>query len=195
MNHQASTRALRARHAPCRATRSKGAVLVIALILVVVIGISSAVAMRTSLFGDVISQNMRAQSLAFQAAETALRYCEERVTSSPPAVAMILGGTDDEWRTESNWAAANVVPDEFTGSQITYAQQPQCLVKRMTYRELYEGTTKAPNAVLPDEQDADYIFMYRITARGFSPDFRRDGAGLSISGAQASVQSTIRSLE
>ena len=51
--------------------RSKGVVLIIALILLAVIGISSALALRMSLFGDIVSQNLRAQNLALQAAELA----------------------------------------------------------------------------------------------------------------------------
>lgn len=195
---RASSGGARRRHRGPRRAQSRGMVLVIALILLVVIGISSSVAIRTSLFGDLVSQNMRAQALALEAAELALRYCESQVAAGNyAAISVIEGGTDDEWRTESNWDTANSVPASVLGSNINYAVTPQCMVKRMSYAEAFPAENVPPNAKrIRDrlEDGEEYVFIFRITARGYSPDFRRDGDGRPVSGAQVTVQSALRAI-
>ncbi|MCM5679659.1 hypothetical protein M8A51_08945 [Schlegelella sp. S2-27] len=181
---------------------SRGVVLVIALILVVVIGVSSAVAIRTSLFGDMVSQNMRAQNLAFQSAELALRYCEGEVhrvimAEEELGIAVIYGGTEDEWRNETNWEAANAVPDDFLGDNLSYAVTPQCMVKQINYLDAFGSASPKPDSKSPLDQGGfpvEEVKLFRITARGYSPDFRRDDDGLAVAGAMATVQSTIRAL-
>lgn len=188
--------ACRRAHRPMPAAQ-RGVVLVIALILVVVIGVSSAVAIRTSLFGDIISQNMRAQNLAFQAAEIALRYCEEQALEpGAPGVTVIPSGIGNEWTVESNWTnSANNVPAEFVGSDLNYPTAPQCLIRELTYEDAFGAMTKDPtkfSIIDANPELVEYMVFYRITARGFSPEFQRDGNGLPIAGAQASVQSMTR---
>lgn len=188
--------------------RSQGIVLVVALILLVVITISSVVAMRSAQSNDMVSGNLRAQGLAQQAAEIALRYCEQQLISRLPITVFALNNAaiTDEWRTAANWDAAtgrvNTVPAAFLGTAaagnglVNYETPPQCIVRRLTYDEAYSGVDILATTVRTADRglDQQYVFIWRITARGFSPDFQRNAAGASISGSEAWVQSTIRTV-
>lgn len=189
-------------------TKSRGAALVVALLLLLVITISATVAMRSALFGDMISQNMRSQSLALQAAEAALRFCEQQVSISAPINVLDLNNPNppinNEWETAENWADSlivNAVPDAIVNTEtpgapgaVNYRVLPDCIVRRMTFSEAY--TELPADALRPEDRgiSSDYIFYFRITARGFSPDFRRDAEGNAVSGAQITLQSTLRGI-
>jgi Tfp pilus assembly protein PilX len=173
-------------------------VLVVALILLVVIGISSAMIARSALFGGLASQNMRAQQLALQAAEIALRSCENLLlvwvranpdpdapVGPPPTWARVypnLRNIDEAapfWLTRANWAGANVltVPAAELGMTVDYAQPPQCMAQQVRVPGVDPRATER---------------TYEITAWGFSPDYQRDGSGEAISGAETLLQSVIR---
>ena len=164
---------------------ARGVVLVIALILLVVIGLSSALAIRTALYGDVIASNVRAQGLAMQAAEMALRHCEEQarqVAQNTPPEKFILqsvANIDDaiQWQKRSNWASmANEVPTSVLGST-SYPQPPLCLVEEVE--------------LAPPKPGALTERAFQITARGFSPDYEGTNAG-STNGAEVWLQSVLR---
>src|SRR5262245_57025383 len=70
----------------CLRRDSRGVVLVISLIILAVIAISSAVAIRTAMLGDLATNGMRIQTAALQAAETALRYCEDQALVPAPVI-------------------------------------------------------------------------------------------------------------
>jgi Tfp pilus assembly protein PilX len=59
-----------------RAKPQRGLVLVIALILMAIIGISSSAAIRLALSSNAVSMGLRANNEAFQRADIALRWCE-----------------------------------------------------------------------------------------------------------------------
>lgn len=186
-----------------RTTRrhERGVALVIALILLIVITIGSVVAMRSSLFTDMVSKNMRAQNLAMQSAEMALRYCEQQVAGNTAAINVFV--LDDptvanEWQTMANWLPANgrvnAVPAAYLGTTIDYETPPQCIVRRLSYIEAYGSEALPADATKPEDRgmSPDYLFFFRVTARGFSPDFQRDASGNSISGAEVWLQSMVR---
>jgi type IV pilus assembly protein PilX len=180
--------------------RQRGVVLVIALILVVVIGVSSAVAIRSSMFSDMVSHNMRTQNLAFQAAEAGLKFCEQQVVRNNLAGMNVVVGPfpdpdNDEWTVAAMWTArANAPPAAFLGTEVGFATPPQCLIRMMSFDEATalfpknEFSVPVENMAFIPEQ---YAF-YRITARGFSPDYREDANGTAISGSQVTVQSMVR---
>lgn len=184
-----------------RSLRSKsgGIVLVVALILLVVMTVSSVVAMRGATSSDVVSNNIRSQNLALQAAELALRHCERVVLSGAMATPLQLnnGAIINEWQTAANWSGATgvvTVPTATLGTTVPYSTAPQCLIRLMSYDEMYGSINMNFTTVRPSDRGLpeNNIYMYRITARGFSPDFRRDGSGVPTSGSQAWVQSTLR---
>ena len=75
--------------------------MVMTLILLTVMAVSTAVAVRLSLTTDMVGANLRARTLAFQAAEAALRYCEEKVTSEFTSLPMLVNyQKDEEWLDE-----------------------------------------------------------------------------------------------
>ncbi len=86
-------------------TPQQGIVMVMTLILLTVMAVSTAVAVRLSLTTDMVGANLRARTLAFQAAEAALRYCEEKVTSEFTSLPMLVNyQKDEEWLDEAAWA-------------------------------------------------------------------------------------------
>jgi hypothetical protein len=177
---------------------SRGIVLVVALILLAVIGISSAMAMRMSLFGDIVSKNMRAQNLALQSAELALRYCERQVAQDPGSVPMVSGlGTALEWQAPAQWASAVTVPADMLGTAAGYRMAPQCLIRLFSVDEFLAAWPPDPGTVLADSRgySSDYVVLHRITARGFSPDFERDGNGQPVAGAEVWLQSLVRGVQ
>jgi type IV pilus assembly protein PilX len=177
---------------------SRGVVLVVALILVAVIGISSAMAMRLSLFGDIVSKNMRAQNLALQSAELALRFCERQVALDPGAVPMVSGlGSDLEWQLPAQWQSALTVPEAALGTVAGYRTAPQCLVRLFSVDEFLAAWPPDPGTVSSDARgySSDYVVLHRITARGFSPDFERDANGQPVAGAEVWLQSLVRGVQ
>jgi len=123
-----------------------------------------------------------------QAAEAALRFCERQVMSGLGAVPIqpvpaINSDSPSAWNVPANWQAgagmvatlpANVVNS--AAARVQYGERPQCMVERMELLAVRGAM----------DEDA-----FQITARGFSPNFRRDGAG-TINGAEVWLQSTIR---
>lgn len=184
-----------------RLASARGVALVIALILLIVITISSMMIMRSSLFSDMVSKNMRSQNLAMQAAEIALRFCERQVADSTAGFrvfALNNSAITDEWQLAANWTAAsnrvNTVPAAFIGATVNFPVAPECIVRRLSYEEAYDGAAVPRNAAKPEDRGVppEYIFFFRITARGYSPDYERDANGNAVSGAEIWLQSTVR---
>lgn len=191
-------RAVVHRPALLKRRRSQGVVLVVALILVAVIGISSAMAMRLSLFGDIVSKNMRAQNLALQSAELALRFCERQVALDPGSVPMVSGlGAAREWQLPAQWGSALTLPATALGTAAGYRTPPQCLVRLFSVDEFLAAWPPDPGTVLADARgfSSDYVVLHRITARGFSPDFERNASNQPIAGAEVWLQSLVRGVQ
>lgn len=174
------------------ASAQRGAVLIVALVMLMVIALMSVSVLRGSLTSDLIANDMRAQSLAQQSAELALRYCERRAAADIEAGAagFVLPALDDDdgdasngrpvrWNTFSNWfgggLAAVSLPDAvlLSAESPVRPPSPQCLAE---YAYLDDGSTQA---VL-------------VTARGFSPDYRQDTVGRTTAGAAVWLQSVLK---
>ena len=187
----------RRRHGSRRTSR--GVVLVMALILLAVIGVSSALAMRATLFSDMVSKNLRAQNLALQSAELALRHCERQVALDPGSVVMLSAlGLELEWQTEARWtASAMTVPVGRLGTDAGYRTAPQCLVRLISVDEFLAAFPPDPTTISAESRgySSDYVVLHRITARGFSPDFERDASGVAIAGAEVWLQTLVRGVQ
>jgi hypothetical protein len=195
-----STLQQRGRRRSAAPGRSKGVVLIIALILLAVIGISSALALRMSLFGDIVSQNLRAQNLALQAAELALKYCERQVATDPGSVPMLrIPGAVVEWQVAANWDPGSTVPvpEATLGTAAGYRTPPQCLIRAFSADDYLPAGVPGPGSISSDNRgfSSDYVVLHRITARGFSPDFSRDAEGEPVSGAEIWLQSVVRGVQ
>lgn len=159
--------------------RQRGVALIVALVVLVIIGLTSAAVMRGALSSDLVTNNTRVQTLATQAAQVALKYCELSLQAPPPIPITLLAeppaGEDMAWTVFGNWSdvdKVNTVPDEFMKSELSSfapSRMPQCIAQRSSV-----GGTK-PTIV--------------VTARGFSPDFQADAdTGATVAGSVVWLQ-------
>lgn len=171
--------------------RQAGISLIIVLIMLVVIGLTSASAIRNATSDERVTNNVRMQNLAQQYADAALRYCESEVAKADAdrvatlieanIVATAFGATA-AWNQTNTWtgvggasASLTTVPEvqiRSSNSSFRPATLPQCVVEKQ---------------VLEDGKSA-----YVITARGFSPDYTANAAsGVTTGGSVVWLQSTL----
>lgn len=204
---------------------ASGNVLLTTLILMAVMGLGAAMAVKASISNDMVSANMRNRQLAFHAAETALRHCEKLLADDPAAVPVLVNFnpgpySDNEWTHENQWKgnAAIPVPVNTLGmtdslrtielppgtvddSQTSHLSiSPMCLIRLFTIDEWRQRFPTTPGTVTAETRgfNAEHIFMYRITARGFSPDYmppHRDDDPQTARGAMVQLQSVVRSVQ
>jgi type IV pilus assembly protein PilX len=178
-----------------RRDRQGGISLIIVLIMLVVIGMTSAATIRSATSDERVSNNMRMQNLAQQYAEAALRYCESQVAmpdADPTRVATLKEGilvqTDiggaPAWNHDYAWtgiggvalASLTTVPEsqiKSLDSSFRPTVLPQCVVEKQ---------------VVEVAKPAAYV----ITARGFSPDYTADAAtGKTTGGSVVWLQATL----
>lgn len=179
------------------ATRQRGVSLIIVLIMLVIIGLTSAAAIRNATSGEKVTNNIRLQNLAQQYAEAALRYCETELGKSPAIAAptgrmgttladaniqTVVAGGAPLWNQSVTWigtGGASATRTTLPATQISStdgafqpATRPQCVVEKQTL--------------------ADASIAYVITARGFSPDYLADTTtGKTTNGSVVWLQSTV----
>jgi len=161
--------------------QQRGVTLIVALVMLVIIGLTSAAVMRGAMSADLVANNSRLQTLAEQGAQIALRYCEAQlvlgasrdITVQPAAA----NDADRAWLQFGNWhgtgAVASEVPSSLmasTDSSFTPGKLPQCLA---------EASNLGAN-------------VFIVTARGFSPGYDEDSSGRAVAGAVSWLQSTVR---
>lgn len=159
----------------------RGVALIVALVVLVVIGLTSVAVMRGSLSSDVVANNARVQNFATQAAQMALRYCESQVVlptadQDIAVQAAVAAGQPGHWESFASWntktGGTAEVPDDWlasSDSSIVLPVKPQCLAE------------KSPlNASI-----------YIVTARGFSPDYTADDDGRTLTGSVIWLQSQV----
>ena len=166
-----------------------GAVLPVALILLILLTLAGLSSAKRAITHDVVAQNLRVNEVAQQSAESALRHCEAVVMdlvdnkgAKFPADAARVGRVviaDAEapaalWAQPANWAAGSasriVAPMAFTANVRAGAQgipAPMCIAEAMA----------------PDR--------YLITARGHSADSTFNANGHLITGAEVWMQSIL----
>lgn len=154
-----------------RKPRESGVVLVIALILLVVLSLVSTSSIKSTLSGEVSTNNSRTYGLAMQAAEAGLRHCEtlaQNFLRSPQVspnhdlqAAPAVGGAYTWQDVAGNWDNANFatiggvvlastdINDSTT--QELYKRYPECMIQYM-------------------EAPAGGVHRFVVTARGFGPD-------------------------
>ncbi|MEJ2788824.1 MULTISPECIES: PilX N-terminal domain-containing pilus assembly protein [unclassified Pseudoxanthomonas] len=168
--------------APRSGHREAGVSLVVVLILLVAMSILGLAVMRSSGMQERMSANMRDRSLAFQAAETALRVAQEDVLGNPAIEDLQYGRT----LTELGITCAGDGICDATAVPAPAAVWLTAPDGRSTYRIEYLGTgngAKLPGVcqTTPATYECERP-MFRITARGRSP-------GLSEVFLQANVVS------
>jgi type IV pilus assembly protein PilX len=173
---------------------ARGVSLIVVMVMLVVIGLMSATAIRGANSGEQATNNIRMQNLAQQYAEAALKYCEaelvkkddERIASLAEAKIVPTSPTATAqgpwaWNDAQAWTGSSgagqsrtTVPEasiHSTDSSFTPTKLPECVVERLAL-----GDGSRP---------------YAITARGFSPDYVADGSGRTTAGSVVWMQSII----
>ncbi len=179
-----SRRSLEGRTGSGRRARSRGIALLVVLVLLLVMGLTTGMAMRSAVTTQKVGAALRLDSVAQQAAEAALRACEDEIDKPPGQGAPELANLDTlpaqpvdqlRWSQFSWWAPTppqadqvvryvppNVVPPG--------TPNPECLVERMSL------STNQPAIV--------------VTVRGFSPGYTFDpSTGQTLSGQVVWLQS------
>lgn len=179
---------------------ASGHALVMALVLLVVIGLTSVAAMRSAASTERAVSNARMENLSQQGAEMALRYCESEMYKDPsdrvPALQSVdatgaVEVKDGRWKLKATWSGANapsvLVPSGWwssaaastnttsststsTTSATTTSPQPRCFVERV----FMPGTG---------------LDAYLVTARGYTPDFAQDSSSQVTQGGSTWLQS------
>lgn len=168
-----------------RRRTSRGVSLIIVLIMMIIIGITAATAMRSATSEQRATNNQRVEATALQYAEAALRYCESEMVkdtgsrigslananipaSTPGSLVWVLPAS---WNGAGATSRTTVPPDKLQinpAHSVLPANSPQCVVEQNSVQGLL------------------------ITARGFSPDYNADPVtGETLTGAVVWVQSAI----
>ena len=178
-----------------RARHQHGIVLVMALVLLVMISLVATLTIRRATSSEQVSKSIRTNTVAFQAAETALRFCEEQILTNSKVQSGTKtlepaewpdSGAPSLWKTRSNWdltagkaiaidsavvnssdAAARKLPDDAL---------PRCMVEKMRLRDVGGAKVEA----------------FLITAVGYSPDYHvNKTTSTPDAGGEVWLQSTI----
>lgn len=156
---------------------SRGISLIIAMLMLVIIGIMSVAVMRSVTSTDQVATGNRVQTQANQAAQMALRFCEDQLGRPMKKITVYAPATPAAWTIKANWTQG--------GTSMAYTLQPG---------DIQGGGANFP-PVAPQclaEVSPDNTAIYTVTARGFSPDFRADsGTYATLSGSVIWLQSTV----
>lgn len=181
------------RKKPTHHPRQQGVVLIVVLIMLVIIGLTSAAVMRNALTADLVSANVRAETLATEAAQLALTYCEQQLLKG--GTTLVLQAADDtkkgHWSNLDNWLEGSTKPpisppnwstrdDSGSATASAGSKAPQCMAEQTTLPGAPTGTT------------SDIVVI--VTARGFTPDYAENPKkkGQVVSGSAVWLQSTLR---
>lgn len=176
--------------------KNRGVVLVMTLVILVVVSLLALMSVRNSITNEKISGGVRAQALANQAAELALRYCEQSIVSgysTSPTFASTTFNVSTQvlpyssvprWQSTTVWDSAStatfVVPLAVvnpSGLLATYRRPPECMVEPVPG---YRGNSVSTTA------------SFVVTARGFGPEVAAaDTARTRPDGTEVWLQSTI----
>ena len=178
----------------CFRQKQAGVSLIIVLMMLVIIGLTSASAIKSAMSGEKVTNNIRMQNLAQQYAEAALRYCETELGKADASrVATLREATIDvttalgaagAWELGATWIGAS-------GAWKTRTTLPEAQIKSTD--SAFKPTTLPQCVVERQVIDAVTNTAYVITARGFSPDYTADaGTGKTTNGSVVWLQSTVR---
>lgn len=173
------------------AWKQTGVSLIIVLVMLVIIGITSAAAIRNATSSEKLTNNIRVQNLAQQYAEAALRFCEAELAKADASRVVTLAevnivqtayGANPAWNQAVTWTGGG-------GASASKTVLPESQVKSTD--SSFKPVTM-PECVAEKQVMADANMAYVITARGFSPDYKADAAtGITTSGSVVWLQSTV----
>lgn len=189
--------------------RQSGVSLIIVLIMVLIIGLTSAAAIRSATSSEKVTLAIRSEKLTQQYADAALKYCESELALADTdpnrdaslkeamidaTTAAAVGAGQEAWEQAGSWNSANAgagLASSLTTIGVSYFKStdssyfpsstylPQCLVEKVNY------------PVIPATVPATTKTGYMVTARGFSPDYKAKNDGTTDYGSVVWVQSLI----
>ena len=171
----------------------QGVVLIVVMIMLVIIGLSSAAVMRNALEADLISANVRSEHIATEAAQAALAFCEQQVINQviTPRAVRVADDHKAHWEDLSQWLVAE---PSATDGPFTPPSWPTADPTRDS-----GSAAKVIGAGMPAPQCiAEFVTInatnvVRVTARGFTPDYSIDpDTSQPASGSAVWLQSTIQ---
>lgn len=165
-----------------RPGRSQGSVLLMALVLLLISSWGASALMRQALGTERIAGGARGQLHAQQAAELALRYCEQQLVRSDAAWPVQPWRADlprAYWTQAASWVGAGRLARSVPAAVMVSEQNPF-------------SQFQLPDCLAEEQRLADGNTILLLTARGFSPDYHADDRGHTVAGSVAWVQSLLR---
>ena len=150
-------------------SRQNGVVLITALVLLMTMTLLGTTAMRTTTLDERMAGNFRDRSLAFQAAEAALREGEAAAMAPEPAVIGRIGNSSDP--EAYDWTNAQI----YSGTLDGVSEAPRYVIEELFAEDDGSGeigktreagaidSAGSPSAGSTDGQEGT---LYRITAMG-----------------------------
>ncbi|MCX8517387.1 MAG: PilX N-terminal domain-containing pilus assembly protein [Rhodoferax sp.] len=196
-------------HPPLAPTHSqqRGVALVIALILLVVVSLLAARTLRNAASTEQVNSNVRQSQLAQQAAETALRYCEDAVVNWAGAA---TGSATFRFTTPASANPAELQTSmilELAAAPISEIATNWDANSTNAYPLIlplsvvnppgasYDTYQRPPECIIERLSPATastYFSNFTITARGFGPEVSAaDGSRSRPAGSEVWMQSTI----
>jgi type IV pilus assembly protein PilX len=185
----------------------RGVVLVITILLVIILALVGTFAIRNAAQSEKIMNGLRTTNVAQEAAETALRYCEQIAIadangtdytsySTSGAIAKIIGNkttkvdlmteendTLAKWKTAANWKSSSanlisVTPDFYKYSTATTGNDATELIN-------------SPACLIQRLLTGTGVSGYVITARGFANNATFDSNNKVTAGSEVWLQSVL----
>ena len=186
----------------------RGIVLIMALIMLVVISLLTAVSVRNATSSEGVNANVRQTQLAGQAAETALRYCEQGVikvlsananpfvfsVSVPPSSTTVTLAATHFQTLILNATPTSLVPANWDSNAGTYPilVLPAASVNRAGITSTFSRPPECMIERLSPSTSAKASKNFTITARGFGPEVAAaDTSRTRPIGSEVWMQSTL----
>ncbi|MGE0329806.1 MAG: PilX N-terminal domain-containing pilus assembly protein [Ramlibacter sp.] len=167
----------------------QGVVLIMSLLMLVLVSLLATTTMKSALSSEAVSAGVRQNQLAHQAAEMALRHCEDAVFNHANGIAALPSGLAVQdfsitpaWQAgattwdQSNPAIYVLSLDEVNNNGAPYLRPPECLVEHLAAAGTPEHNT-----------------VFVVTARGFGPEVAKAGNSPDRrpKGSEVFLQSTL----
>jgi type IV pilus assembly protein PilX len=184
----------------------RGIVLVLALVMLVVISLLTALSVRNATSSEAVNSNVRQTQLASQAAETALRYCEEALTTflgaqtatltftSPPSSTSITIDATYLHEVVTSGTPTSAIAANWDSNSATnlILVLPTSSVNRSGITSTFIRPPECMVDRLTRDTSANYWKNFAITARGFGPEVAAADASRNRPvGSEVWMQSTL----
>ncbi|WP_329956087.1 pilus assembly PilX family protein [Collimonas silvisoli] len=150
--------------------RQRGLILPMLLIFLLVMMFLGFGALRAALLEEKMATNAGNQQMAFQAAEHALRFCENQLRLSPVTIPQLKQGpvtvdgasSKPYWEIADSWRndEISVSVPRMSSEGTVAAAPPRCLVERLQFDADLQYRQQLP------PQFSQQRLAYRVTARG-----------------------------